>query len=252
MCLDELKSRKDLTLDEINILLDHEKDVKVYKKLTYFKFKRLGYSKIESCQLAGIKENSRYYLEDLWEEGGYNSLIPHYNSGGKSKLNERQQKELKEILQTKDSWIVNDVVELINNKFEKEYTYQGVRSLLIKLNVTIDNYFEVERKKETNSENLINGFDNLSLKDKEELNLIINKISNEKSVFVLKKLIYLLFRTMGFSNTISSSLLDITRVTGNNWFRQWKKGGYENLKRKPGQGRKPELDDENIEDLKKN
>ena len=65
MSVENLKSRTDLTLDEINILLNFEKDVKVFKKLLYFKFKEMGYSKIESCNLAGFPESSRYYLDDL-------------------------------------------------------------------------------------------------------------------------------------------------------------------------------------------
>ena len=36
--IDTLKLKKDLTLDEINQLLDVEKDVNVFKKLLYFKF----------------------------------------------------------------------------------------------------------------------------------------------------------------------------------------------------------------------
>ena len=73
MCSEDLKSRNDLSLEEIETLLNDEKDVKVYKKLLYFRFKLLGFTKKESCFYAGLKESSRYYLEDLWEKGGYNA-----------------------------------------------------------------------------------------------------------------------------------------------------------------------------------
>ena len=49
MSMENLKSRTDLSLDEINQLLDNEKDVNVFKKLLYFKFKEMGFSKIKSC-----------------------------------------------------------------------------------------------------------------------------------------------------------------------------------------------------------
>ena len=78
MSLENLKSQQNLTLDEIILLINSEKDINVYKKLQYFKFNKMGFSKIESCKLAGFPESSRYYLDDLWAEGGYNSLIPHY------------------------------------------------------------------------------------------------------------------------------------------------------------------------------
>ena len=69
----------------------------------------MGFSKIESCELSGINEDGRYYLENLWDKGGYNALIPHYGGGRKSKLKENELKELTEILQKDDSWLIKDV-----------------------------------------------------------------------------------------------------------------------------------------------
>ena len=86
MCTDKLKLRNDLTLDEINLLLAEEKNINVYRKLEYFKFKAMGFSKNESCELAGLKESSKYYLEKLWYLGGYNALVPHYGGGRDPKL----------------------------------------------------------------------------------------------------------------------------------------------------------------------
>ena len=251
MCLEELKSRKDLSLDEIEILLDNETDVKTFKKLLYFKFKLLGFSKIDSCNYAGIKESSRYYLDDLWDNGGYNALIPHYGGGRKSKLSEKQIKDLKEILDTKDGWLVDDAKKLIEDKFKVEYGYHGVRNLLIKLDVPIINHFDVQNEKNKNFEYLLENFNNLSIEENEEIKIIINKMSAEKSVFVYKKLCYLLFRKIGFDNNITSSFLGISMATGNNWLNQWVSGGYNSLLRKPGQGRRRKLSDEQIEELKK-
>ena len=62
MSLENLKSRTDLTLNEINQLLDNEKDVNVFKKLLYFKFKEMGFSKIKSCELAGFPRKERMYI----------------------------------------------------------------------------------------------------------------------------------------------------------------------------------------------
>lgn len=106
----------------------------------------MGYSKIESCNLAGFPESSRYYLDDLWAEGGYNALIPHYGGGRNPKLSDQQLNDLKVKLSEKDSWLVDDVKKLIKNEYNVEYEYQSVRSLLIRLNVPISNYFEIERE----------------------------------------------------------------------------------------------------------
>ena len=56
---------------------------------------------------------------------------------------------------------------------------------------------------------------------------------------------------MGYSNKQASELYGITTVTGNNWIKKWKNEGYEGLKRKPGQGRKRKLTDDELDVLKK-
>ena len=249
MSIESLKSKPDLSLNEINLLLDNEKDVKTYKKLQYFKFKKMGFTKIESCELAGVKESSRYYLEDLWDKGGYNSLIPKYGGGRKSKLKNDELDELKEILIKKESWLINDVKNLIKEKYDVEYGYHGVRNLLIKLNIPITNYFEVDNQNKNNVIEKINNLPNESINEIKNLSKLINQ---EKSIFVLKKLSYLLLRYLGYSNKQSSQMFGITTVTGNNWFKTWESKGYEGLKRKPGQGRKRKLNDNQMKDLKKN
>ena len=102
--------------------------------------------KIESCKLANVKESSRYYLDEQWEKGGYNGLIPHYGGERKSKLKEDEITELNNILKTKESLLVNDVIQLIKEQFGVQYKYHAVRNLLIKLNIPITNYFENENR----------------------------------------------------------------------------------------------------------
>ena len=62
MSLENLKSRNNLSLDEINQLIEVETDVKMYQKLMYFRFKALEFSKIESYKLASIKRSTAYYI----------------------------------------------------------------------------------------------------------------------------------------------------------------------------------------------
>lgn len=252
MSVENLKSRTNLTLDEINILLNSEKDVKVFKKLLYFKFNKMGYSKIESCNLAGFPESSRYYLDDLWAEGGYNALIPHYGGGRSSKLSDEQLNDLKIKLSKKDSWLVDDVKKLIKREYNVEYEYQSVRSILIRLNVPISNYFEIERENKKSRKNIIESYGNISDETQNEINEIITQMKEEKSIYVYQKLNYLLFRTIGFSNKESSEFLNVTPVTGNNWYNAWKNEGYKGLLRKKGQGRKSKLTKTQLKDLKKN
>ena len=74
--------------------------------------------------------------------------------------------------------------------------------------------------------------ENSDVKDDDEINRLKFLISREQNAEVLKKLICLLLRRLGFSNRFVSSLLSITTATGNNWLNKWEKIGYKGLKRK--------------------
>lgn len=79
---------------------------------------------------------------------------------------------------------------------------------------------------------MIDNFEDISEKDKKEIKELILKMKEEKNLFVYKKLSYLLFRKIGFSNKEASQFLNITTVTGNNWIKAWENKGYEGLLRK--------------------
>lgn len=252
MNLESIKSRSNLSLEEILTLMDNEKNVDIYKKLLYFKFKAEGYSSKESYQLAGIKKSTAYYLENLWESGGYNALIPKYSSGRKSKLNKEQMNELEKELNKKDQWHPNEIKNLIKDKWGVSYTYSGIKKLIEgNFSIKLVNSYDMIREKDIEMPDFIENLNELSDEDKEEVNVLINYISNEKSVFVLRKLFYLLLRKIGFTNKIASRFLDMSPETGNNWNKQWEEKEYENLKRKKGQGRKKKISDKNSLKLKK-
>ena len=84
----------------------------------------------------------------------------------------------------------------------------------------------------------------MNKENKNELNKIIGLVKNENDIFVYRKLIYLLFKLLGFSTEVALSFLNITPVTGNSWTKQWKENKYEGLLKKSGQGRKPKLTDD--------
>ena len=253
MSIEELKSRGNLSLKEIDLLIKDEKDVKIYKKLMYLRFKAMGMSTKESYQLAGIKKSSAYDLENKWKSGGYNALIPKPSSGRKTKLNNKQIEELKKELEIKDKWHPNEISDIIEDKWNIKYSYSGVKKLAnTHFDIELLNSYEINNEKDKETLNIVENFNNLSEIDKKEINKIISYISEEKSVFVLKKLFYLLIRKIGFSNKITSYFLDVTPETGNNWKKQWEDNEYESLKRKKGQGRKKKLTQKEQKIIKKN
>ncbi|MDR2966486.1 MAG: hypothetical protein LBU74_00860 [Methanobacteriaceae archaeon] len=253
MNLEDLQSRSDLSLNEIDFLITHERDVKILIKLYYFRFKAMGFTSVESYKLAKIPKSTAYYMEDLWNEGGYSALLPKKGQGRKSKLNDVQMKELEEILDTKDKWIISDVENLIKEKWDVKYSYFGVRKLLINVfDVEIENLHDKKLKERSKIKNQIESFKDLSNKEKEELQDIVNLIKDEKRVDVLKRLIFLLLKKIGLSTANSSYFLGVTIATGNNWLRKWNKNQYSGLLHKPGQGRKSDLTLEHVDSIKKN
>ncbi|MDR2624528.1 MAG: hypothetical protein LBC39_08235 [Methanobrevibacter sp.] len=232
--------------------MDNENDVKIYKKLLYFKFKAMGYSIIESYNLASIKKSTAYYLEDLWNEGGYYSLLQKPGQGRKTKLNNSQLSELKNILDTKDEWLVNDVVKLIKENWGINYSYNGVFNILNSyFNLKISNYHEIHQKNKNNLGIIRSNAREIDFFENEEYSTLINYIKVEKDINTLKRLYYLLFKKLGFSTDISTKFIGVSSVTGNNWQNRWNKEGYDGLLHKKGQGRKPLLKDENLVILKK-
>jgi len=253
MSVENLKSNPNLTVEEIDILINNENDVKMLPKLFYFRLRALGLSVNEAHKYANIKKSSAYYLEDLWAKGGYNSLLRKPGGGREPKLNDSQLKELDLILKSKDTILVNEILELVETKWGIKYSYVGLKNLLTtQFNVKIDNYFEKKQENNKKIQNVIDNFENLDNESKDKIHNLIDLMDNEKDLYVYKKLIYLLLKEIGFSTKISTEFLSVTPATGNNWDKQWKKSGHKGLSRKSGQGRKSKMTPEIFEKAKKN
>ena len=69
-------------------------------------------------------------MENQWKSGGYNALVPKYNSGRKSKLSKEQMDELEKKLSTKDQWHPNEIKSYIKDKWNVSYTYSGIKKLI--------------------------------------------------------------------------------------------------------------------------
>ena len=252
MTVESLKTRTDLTVYEFEQLMNKETDVKVYKKLNFLKLKAEGNSTKKAYKIANLKKSSAYRILDQWNEGGYNALLRKPGGGRNIKLTEEQLKELKTNIISKYLTSEEDVQKYIKNQWNEEYTIAGVKNLLeTQFNINLNENEDTIKELTTKLQKHLKELENSDVKDDDEINRIKFLISREQNADVLKKLVYILFRGLGFSNRFSSSLLSITTATGNNWLNKWNKTGYEGLKRKKGQGRKHKLSDKELETLKK-
>jgi len=252
MTVESLKTRNDLTVDEFKQLMNKETDIKIYKKLNFLKLKAEGNSTKKAYKIANLKKSLAYRTLDQWTEGGYNALLRKPGGGRNIKLNSDQLKELKTNILSKNLTSEEDVQKYIKNKWNEEYTIAGVRNLLkTQFNINLNKNEDTIKELTTKLQKQLKELENSDVEDDDEINKLKFLISREQNAEVLKKLIYLLLRCLGFSNRFTSSLLSITTATGNNWLNKWKKIGYKGLKRKKGQGRKCKLTDKQLETLKK-
>ena len=234
--------------------MDNERDIKVYKKLSFVRFRKKGYSIKESYEFANIKKSTAYNIEDDWAENGYSGLLPKkrkVGSGRTPKLNKRQIQQLRKIIDNEDLTI-NEIVKLIKEKWDIEYTYSGVKNLLLtQFDVDIDDYLgytpKVQQENDDNSEIILN----VNIEDNNELNEILDYISIEKDAFCYKKLMFLVFEELKYSRENICKILSVTNETLETWRKQWDTGGYEALKKKKGQGRKAKLSDDDWEKFRK-
>ena len=72
-----------VTLDEINVLIKHENNSRVLKRLYFVKFRCLGDSVEEAATKVGVTKKTGYYWQDYWNKGGYAALIPNFGGGAK-------------------------------------------------------------------------------------------------------------------------------------------------------------------------
>ena len=119
-----------VTLDEINVLIKHENNSRVLKRLYFVKFMYLGDSVEEAAIKVEVTKKTGYYWQDDWNKGGYASLIPNFSGGRNSKLADEQIEELRTLLENKDYRTTREVLELIKEKYDVEYSQKQIGVVL--------------------------------------------------------------------------------------------------------------------------
>jgi Transposase and inactivated derivatives len=124
-----------VTLDELNSLITHEKNSRVLKKLYFVKFRYLGDSVEEAAIKLGVTKKTGYYWQEDWNKGGYTALMPQFCGGRKSKLTDEQMIKLRNLLNEKDYWTTREVLELIKEKYDVEYSQKQIGVILHSFNM---------------------------------------------------------------------------------------------------------------------
>ena len=138
---------------DINRRIKEEKNrARIIPRLIFIKLLYGGKSVIEASKDVGVVKRVGYQWLERWNESGFDGLIPGFAGGKPSKLSAEQKKDLKALLEVKDLWYLNDIVELIKTKFGVEYSERQVRRILKGFKMKHAKPYQVDYRKPKDAE----------------------------------------------------------------------------------------------------
>ena len=150
--LEEITIEKHLTVQDLERhIRTLEKDTRVLKRLYFVRYRYEGKSVEEAANLVGTTKNNAYIWQERWNESGYEGLIPRFAGGKPSKLTEEQKMDLKDQL-ANGSFTTEEVRELIQTKFDVEYTSKQVRIILRKMGLNYAKPFQHDYRRPADAE----------------------------------------------------------------------------------------------------
>ena len=142
-----------ITLDELNKKIKkEEKSVRVLERLYFIKHIYKGHTIKEACENVDISEPTGYNWLDLWNKGGYDGIVPNFSGGPKPKLGDSEREELKQVLAGKDAWTLREVLKLIKEKFNVEYSEMQVWRILTSWNMHHAKPYILDKRKPVDAE----------------------------------------------------------------------------------------------------
>lgn len=109
---------------------DKKVEVRILRRLLFIKYLYEGDSVPKAAKKVEVSLPTAYSWRELWNNGGYDGLVPNFAGGAPSELSDEQKNELVEILKTRDDWTTKEVRQLIQKEFDVTYSMRHVRRLL--------------------------------------------------------------------------------------------------------------------------
>lgn len=123
-----------MNLDDLEAAID-EADVstaegrKLAERLRFIRLRYMGYETVEACRIAGVNTQTGYNWQKLWNEGGFDALMPNYGGGRPSSMTEEQRTQLYEAVKA-NPMTTTEVGDYIKREFKLTFTPKHVRSIL--------------------------------------------------------------------------------------------------------------------------
>ncbi len=145
-----------VTLDELNRKIKkEEKSIRVLERLYFIRSIYKGDTIKESCDAVNIIEPTGYAWLELWNNKGYDGLLPKFSGGPKPKLGDAERQELKHMLNEKEAWTLREVRTLIKDKFDVEYSEMQVWRILTKWNMHHAKPYVLDKRRPDDAESIL-------------------------------------------------------------------------------------------------
>ena len=145
-----------VTLDDLNRKIKkEEKSVRVLERLYFIRSIYKGNTIKESCDAVNITEPTGYAWLELWNNKGYDGLLPKFSGGPKPKLGDAERQELKQMLNEKEAWTLREVRGLIKDKFDVEYSEMQVWRILTKWNMHHAKPYVLDKRRPDDAESIL-------------------------------------------------------------------------------------------------
>lgn len=141
-------SKKEL----VNKIKKKRIDVRIYERLLFIKHLYEGDTVPEACKKIEISEPTGYEWRKRWNENGLEGLKPNFAGGKPPKLKKNQEKELKEKLQERNDWTLQEIKEKIQEMFNIDYTERHLRRKLKNMGMKHGKPFQEDYRKPENAE----------------------------------------------------------------------------------------------------
>lgn len=124
----KLITNNELSIEDIDGMIKECKvSQRLYQRLIFLRTVKQGFTIIDASKLVNVARQTGAEWLKRYNKDGFEGLMPKFSGGRPSYLTDEQKKELKEtIIAEGASYTIEEVRELIKEKYNVEYTYKQV------------------------------------------------------------------------------------------------------------------------------
>lgn len=169
--------KKRVSDKELRAMIRKEKNSRILKRLIFINQLYIKDGVYDACDAVGTSKATGYTCLEQWNEKGYEGLIPQTGGGRHPKLNEKQRKELKDILASKkDNWLTSEVRALIRKEFNVDYSLRQVARILRSFKMHYSKPYPKDYRRPENAKEMLKERLHEAVKDKKGSSYILGFI----------------------------------------------------------------------------